>query len=198
MRTPALPGFRDLTLHSQQTFRSLLEALARPGLPRPISLPLEPPAPLNLPCAAACLTLLDLETHLWLQPDLAPTVGDWLRFHTGTRCTDDPMAADFALIPKFCELVCELAFKQFSSGTPEVPEASATLLCQVDALIGGPAVTLSGPGIQEELVVSPTLPVSFWLQWQQNHCRYPQGLDVFLFDSQRVMGLPRTSQAQIA
>ena len=94
-----LPGFNDLVHDSQNTFRVLLNALSRPGTINEITVELTSPAGLNIACAAACLTLFDLETFVWLQPGLNnEEVKNWLLFHTGSRFTDDTKQADFAII----------------------------------------------------------------------------------------------------
>ena len=72
-----LPGFADPVHDSQQTFRALLDALAQPGLYQ-TTVAVAPPAGLTPSCAAAALTLLDLETTVWLQPGLPQAVPDWL------------------------------------------------------------------------------------------------------------------------
>ena len=57
-----LPGFEDLIHNSQSTFKVLLNALSRPGTIKQITTQLTPPSGFNIACAAACLTLFDLET----------------------------------------------------------------------------------------------------------------------------------------
>ena len=66
MLTTQLPGFIDITRDSQKTFRTLLEALSERGLAREMTVAIAPPEGMTKPCAAACLTLLDLETVVWL------------------------------------------------------------------------------------------------------------------------------------
>lgn len=186
-----LPGFQDTVRDAQTTFRSLLDSMARPGIVFAIAATLEPPDGLTSTCAVACLTLLDLETRVWLQPEIPDASRDWLLFHTGCRFTDSPRNADFALIAHVngCPNLTD-----FNRGSSEYPEASTTLLIQVDSLTGGEPVILQGAGILDEIAIAPQLPVQFWQQWQINAESYPLGVDVFCFDRDRVMGLPRSSQ----
>lgn len=184
-----LPGFRDPVHDAQRTFRVLLDGLAHPGTLGTLEVEIEPPADLAPACAAACLTLMDLETQVWLQPGLAAVVRGWLQFHTGCRFTDDPQAADFALITDAAR--CP-PLSDFAIGTPEYPEASTTLLLQLDSLTAGGPVRLRGPGIRHEQRAAPALPADFWLQWQINHRHYPLGVDGYCFCDRRVMGLPRS------
>ncbi len=97
IQVPQLPGFKDPIHDAQTTFRSLLEALANPGSKCQITASLKAPVGLSPACAAACLTLLDLETQVWLQPTLEEDVKNWLLFHTGCRFTTEPQTANFAI-----------------------------------------------------------------------------------------------------
>ena len=74
-----LPGFEDLTHDSQSTFKVLLNALSRPGTINKITAQLTPPSQLNIACAAASLTLLDIETLVWLQPGLNEKVKNLIK-----------------------------------------------------------------------------------------------------------------------
>ena len=181
------PGFTDITHDAQKTFRALLSALSEPGLAHEVAVAVSPPNGMNIPCAAACLTLLDLETVVWLQPGFSESVRSWLQFHTGCRFADDASEASFVVIHDLAEIV----LSKFYWGSSEMPEQSATLLVQVSALQGGHEVVLTGPGILDTRLVSPVLPTRFWQDWPHNH----RGIDVFLFDDRAVMGLPRTASS---
>lgn len=206
---PLLPGFDNAVHDAQQTFRSLLFALAEPGRIQSLNLLLDCPVGLELAIAAASLTLLDLETQLWISPSGSEDLRRWLQFHTGCRFAKQPEQADFALVLDTTELP---GFSRFRWGTAEEPEQSTTLLLQVEALgqagdqAGGPvadqlgskvaqSVTLRGPGILEQRLINPALPESFWGDWQQNQGSYPLGVDVYLFCGAELMGLPRSVKA---
>ena len=190
----SLPGFQDSIHDAQRTFRALLDANARPGTPYWITADMSVPLGLTPACGAACLTLLDLDVVVWLQPSFADQVRAWLLFHTGCRFTQYPEEADFALIQDLAGLP-ELSI--FNWGTGEKPEASTTLLVQVESFEMGQPVTLTGPGILDQRAIALTLPVRFWDFWMQNHQAYPQGVDVFLFTEDSVMGLPRTAKPEV-
>ncbi|MBD3884644.1 phosphonate C-P lyase system protein PhnH [Phormidium tenue FACHB-886] len=187
----SLPGFQDVVHEAQATFRTLLEALAHPGRSCTITSSITPPGKMSPACAAACLTLLDLETQVWLQPGLE--IEPWLRFHTGCRFTTDPQQANFAVI---WDVARSLNLQAFNPGTAEYPELSTTLLIQVEDGVEGEAVVLQGPGILGKRTIAPQLPGQFWQQWLSNHQAYPLGVDVFLFGQTHVMGLPRTTAIQ--
>ncbi|AFY34823.1 phosphonate C-P lyase system protein PhnH [Calothrix sp. PCC 7507] len=189
-----LPGFQDPVHDAQETFRGLLDANARPGIAYSITAKITAPPGLTPACAAACLSLLDLDVVVWLQPNFAPEIKAWLVFHTGCGLTQQPQEADFALIQ---DLATSSELSSFSWGTAEQPETSTTLLVQVESFQGGQSVILTGPGILDKRAISPTLPANFWDFWAQNHQAYPQGLDVLLFTENAVMGLPRTAKSEI-
>ncbi|MGB3294690.1 MAG: phosphonate C-P lyase system protein PhnH [Phormidesmis sp.] len=191
MVTTTLSGFKDPVHDAQQTFRGLLEAIAHPGQPYTLKSDLTSPAGLTPICAAACLSLLDLETAVWLQPKLPAAVKDWLRFHTGCRFTDNPKAADFAVIS---DAFSQPELAAFNWGSAEAPEQSTTLLIQVADFTSGTAQQLRGAGISGSVSFAPVLPDVFWQQRPQDG--YPQGLDCFLFTQRSVVGLPRTTHAK--
>ncbi|MEM8543874.1 MAG: phosphonate C-P lyase system protein PhnH [Cyanobacteria bacterium P01_H01_bin.119] len=188
--TVQLPGFQDAVHHSQHTFRALLNALARPGQIQSTA-PLTPPTALAPSIAAASLTLLDLETRLWLQPGLPSESRNWLLFHTGCHFTEDPKQADFALIT---DLNTAPQLDAFNFGSPEYPEASTSLLIQLSGLSSGNSVRLAGPGIQGAIAVSIPIRSRFWQQWQAMTANYPLGLDIWCFAHNQVLGLPRSSR----
>ncbi|WP_121968112.1 phosphonate C-P lyase system protein PhnH [Leptolyngbya sp. BC1307] len=191
MVTTTLPGLGDPVHDAQRTFRALLEAIAHPGQLYTPEVNLSSPTGLMPICAAACLTLLDLETTVWLQPSLPAGIKDWLRFHTGCQFTESSKAADFAIIGDAC-LQPEL--KAFNWGSAEDPEQSTTLLMQVEDFASGTAQQLSGAGILDSVSFAPKLPEAFWKQRLQD--AYPQGIDCFLFTQRSVVGLPRTVRAR--
>jgi alpha-D-ribose 1-methylphosphonate 5-triphosphate synthase subunit PhnH len=186
-----LPGFGDPVDDAQQTFRALLNALSHPGRLHTLSTPLTPPGGLTPACGAACLTLLDLETWVWLSPAFQTDVKAWLQFHTGCRFTPDPQSANFAILP---DMDAKFSLNHFNMGTAEQPEQSTTLFIQLQTLIGGKPVLLKGPGIQDQQGIDLPLPDDFWQEWQQNTQNYPLGIDIFFVSQNQVMGLPRTTQ----
>ncbi|MBD2108084.1 phosphonate C-P lyase system protein PhnH [Nodosilinea sp. FACHB-13] len=190
MLTTQLPGFKDPVHDAQQTFRALLDALARPGIQQTTA-SLTPPEGLNPGCAAACLTLLDLETTVWLQPGISESVRSWLLFHTGCRFTAQPQTADFAVIDRI-ETMPRL--EEFNWGTAAYPEASTSLLIQLPALQGAESATLHGPGILDTVTIQMPLVADFWQQWQAMTTNYPLGLDIWCFADRQVLGLPRTAR----
>ncbi|MGD1921712.1 MAG: phosphonate C-P lyase system protein PhnH [Pleurocapsa sp.] len=175
-----LSGFHDLIHNSQSTFKTLLKALSRPGSVNEITAQLPPPSGLNVACAAACLTLFDLETTIWLQPDLSEEIKNWLLFHTGCRFAENTSQADFAVVWNPDNMP---DLSQFKQGTPVYPEDPTTLLIMVGRQeMDMPCdnyPTLSGAGINGQITMGINLPDSFWQQWQQNHDSYTLGIDIY-------------------
>jgi alpha-D-ribose 1-methylphosphonate 5-triphosphate synthase subunit PhnH len=182
----ALPGFADPVGDAQSTFRAVLDAMARPGQVHHVGSALTAPAPLDRATAAVLLTLVDNETPLWVDSGAAEARA-WLAFHCGAAIVDAPNAAMFALTLSLSDL------QQFSAGTHEMPESSATLIVQVAALDAGARYRLSGPGLRSPVVLAVTgLPADFARIWQDNHAQYPCGVDVVLCADTALAALPRS------
>ncbi|MGK7919835.1 MAG: phosphonate C-P lyase system protein PhnH [Trichodesmium sp.] len=187
-----ISGFSDIVHDSQATFLELLNALSYPGKKQEINVKLQPPSGLDLACAAACLTMLDLETKVWLSSDFEQDVKNWLLFHTGCNFTENSQIADFAII-KNINAIPELS--NFHHGTAEEPENSTTLFVQGWNLALANQVRLTGPGILGEKTISmPNLPEFFWSEWENNVKNHPLGIDIFFFGKNTVIGLPRTTK----
>jgi alpha-D-ribose 1-methylphosphonate 5-triphosphate synthase subunit PhnH len=221
MTTAALPapGFADPTRDAQRAFRAILDALARPARPYPVTGPAEPPAVLGPGLAAVALTLLDEDSIVWLGGALGADaeVAAWLAFHTGTRRVADPAAADFVITgPDALPPLASLAM-----GTDEAPHLSATVVLDVrgyaDADADPSATRLTtelatrfstgfntrfiaqGPGIDgTAALAAPWAPEGFAAAWQHNTELFPRGVDLLLVDSGTVTGLPRTTRLTVA
>lgn len=191
--TPTLaPGLLDDVHDSQQAFRAVLDALARPGQVRAIGSAL-PGVVLGGAMARLLLSLSDDETPVWWQGEDAG-LQHWLRFHTGAGVAERPEAASFAVLTDIGQ---GLALADFAAGTAAAPEFSSTLLIELPSLDGGPALEWRGPGIaQVQHVGLQGLPADFWAQWQANHAAFPQGVDIVFTCGENALGLPRTTRVR--
>jgi alpha-D-ribose 1-methylphosphonate 5-triphosphate synthase subunit PhnH len=186
------PAFTDPVLASQAAFRSVMDAMARPGMILATDGLMQAPKPLGIAAAAVALTLLDYETPVWLDPALAqaPDVAGWLRFHTGATLTDDPQRAAFAFIadpPRMPE------FGAFAQGSMEYPDCAATLVLQVERLSGDEGLCLSGPGIKGSRALSASpLPSDFAARLRANRALFPRGIDIILAAGTKLAALPRS------
>jgi alpha-D-ribose 1-methylphosphonate 5-triphosphate synthase subunit PhnH len=190
-----LSGLADPTLDGQRIFRSVLEAISRPGRIVDVPAAIQAPVPLHPATAALCLTLLDFDTPLWLDDTAArPEVVEWLRFHCSMPLAPEPLAAHFALVADVERMP---ALSAFDAGTAEHPERSATVIVQVQALIGGTGRRLSGPGIANEVRLDVAgVPEPFWTWAADNHAGFPRGVDVFMSAGRVIAALPRTTRVE--
>jgi alpha-D-ribose 1-methylphosphonate 5-triphosphate synthase subunit PhnH len=188
-----LPGLADPTLDSQRAFRSVLDAVSHPGRIVEVTGMIEAPAPLHPATALVCLALLDLDTPLWLDGAASrPEVREWLRFHCGVPLVDRPRQASFALVADPLDMP---ALTDFDAGTPEHPNRSATVVIQVQALLGGTGRRLSGPGIEREDRLDVVgVPHAFWTWLDANHALFPRGVDVVASAGRVIAALPRTTR----
>jgi alpha-D-ribose 1-methylphosphonate 5-triphosphate synthase subunit PhnH len=186
------PAFDDPALASQAVFRTVMEAIARPGLPRLLPSRLAVPPPLTPTAAAVALTLLDYETSFWLDRGLAaaPEVAPWFRFHTGAPQTADCARATFAFVSDPAAMP---PFDAFSPGSLEYPDRSTTLVAQVASFGQGEELKLSGPGIAGPRSFSAQpLPPDFRARLVANREMFPRGIDLILVSPDAVAALPRS------
>jgi len=181
--SPTLAAFANPVLDAQAAFRALLAAMSRPGTVRALAALPESPAGLSPAAAALLLTLVDSETPLALAGGTAAR--DWVSFHCGAKLVA-PQKARFVLDPG-CRLL------DLDPGTEEEPEQGATLLLEVDALVGGSGWHLTGPGVRGEARLCVVgAPPDFLADWAANHARFPRGVDVILCAGSRIAALPRS------
>lgn len=194
------PGFADPVHDTQAVFRTLLDALARPGRIGVIETAL-PAADATsgaqragLAAFASLLALCDYATPVWLaQPDAALAAA--LRFHAGAPLTDTPADAAFAYVHDAAALP---PLEALASGTPESPEQSATVFVRVDSLTSGTPITLRGPGIEDAQTIAPAgLPERFWQERAALAPLFPCGIDFYLVCGDQLVGLPRTTQVEM-
>lgn len=197
-------------LFSVLTFRTLLDALARPGtitqLPISQGLHEAPAEQLNMAALSALLTLLDRETSFvvaslgsWLAQD-APLVR-WIALHSGAHPTTPDQAA-FALL---CDAESIELLTQLQDGTLLEPESSATAFCCLEQLVAesgrddGLTLELRGPGIETARTLAPPgLTRAQVTALTATRRRYPLGIDVYLIDvAGYCVGLPRTTRIKL-
>ena len=186
-------GFADTVLGAQSAFRAVMDAFANPGtvqgLPETAG-----PARLGAGLAAVALTLIDHDTPIWLEADLAEdrAVVDWLAFQTGAPLVTDPARAQFVFVADGSGLP---RFESFAQGTSEYPDRSTTIVLAVPELTGGPELLLRGPGIKTMRSIAPQgLPVDFLAQWTANRALFPRGIDMLLVCRRELIGLPRSTR----
>ena len=187
-------GFADKVLSAQSTFRSVMDAMARPGTVQQVIASVGTPGPMMRGTAAIALTLFDHDTPIWLDARMSESseVAKWLKFHSGAPVLDDPSVCHFALIGNGGALP-ELS--RFSFGTNEYPDRSTTLILQVDSLKHGSAFELSGPGIDGTALLRAMIePVDLFERLAINETLFPRGIDVVLVSGEAIVAIPRTTR----
>jgi alpha-D-ribose 1-methylphosphonate 5-triphosphate synthase subunit PhnH len=187
-------GFAEPVTDAQATFRTLMDAMARPARIVPLAPRATPPAPLGALAGAIACALIDADTPIWLDPMLGDNeaVCAWLAFHTGARVTASPADAAFAMVSDVARMP---PLERFAQGAQDYPDRSATLILQLDQLDGGAALTFEGPGIKGKAVLAPSgLPADFTRQWVGNSRRFPRGVDLILTAADAVACLPRSAR----
>src|SRR3981081_3629371 len=170
------PGFADKVLSAQSTFRSVMDALARPGSVQRIVAAAGTPLPMLRGTAAIALTLFDHDTPIWLDARMSATsdVAKWLKFHTGGPVGQDFSICSFALIGD-ASLLPDL--DRFSFGSNEYPDRSTTLILQLESLAEGDTIELRGPGIDGIATMQAAIePPDLFERLAINEKLFPRGI----------------------
>ncbi|MES2193431.1 MAG: phosphonate C-P lyase system protein PhnH [Pseudomonadota bacterium] len=187
-------GFADKVLSAQTIFRSVMDAMARPGSVQRVAAASGAPAAMMRGTAAIALTLFDHDTPVWLDPLLSETsdVAKWLKFHTSAPVIADPSVCSFAVVGDARGLP---AMDRFAFGTNEYPDRSTTVILQVESLTQGPAFELRGPGIDGTAELRATLqPEDLFERLAINAALFPRGIDLVLVADDAVVAIPRTTR----
>jgi alpha-D-ribose 1-methylphosphonate 5-triphosphate synthase subunit PhnH len=187
-------GFADKVLSAQSTFRSVMDAMARPGGVQRINTGAGTPGPMMRGTAAIALTLFDHDTPIWLDSGMSATseVAKWLKFHTSAPVVADSSICHFALIGDPNNLP---GLDRFAFGSSEYPDRSTTLILQVESLARGPLFELQGPGIDGAAVLNATIqPKDLFERLAINAALFPRGIDVVLVHDDAIVAIPRTTR----
>ena len=177
-------GFGDPAVQSAHAFRSVMEAMARPGPLQHVH-GAKPPPPLSPAAGAVLLTLCDTGTPIYLAGATdCVAVRSWLAFHTGAPLTG-PSHCMFAV--GSWEALGSLS--AYPVGTSEYPDRSATLIVD-SATLSASGATLTGPGIKDSAALS--LPET--RTFQANRALFPLGLDFIFTSGDRLAALPRSTE----
>jgi alpha-D-ribose 1-methylphosphonate 5-triphosphate synthase subunit PhnH len=187
-------GFADKVLSAQSTFRSVMDAMARPGSVQRIQSTAGAADIMMRGTAALALTLFDHDTPIWLDPAMSatPEVARWLKFHTSAPLTADSSIASFALVGDPQNLP---ALDRFAFGSNEYPDRSTTLILQVESLDDGLVVELQGPGIDGTAALRASIqPRDLFERLNINAGLFPRGIDVVLVHDDAIVAIPRTTR----
>ena len=217
-----LAAFAQPVFDSQRTFRELLQAMARPAVPRPLPVLPPAPAPITPAAMAILLTLCDATTSVWLQQPDEEAIRH-LRFHAGIKLAQQPREADFALITDPLSMP---PLGAFAHGDLRYPDRSASLILQVAAFDSSPCAQgeagrgcsdvassqewatppqpspansggsrFGGPGIRDSATLAiDGLAHDFWQQRAALAEQLPLGIDLYFVAAQQIVCLPRTTR----
>jgi alpha-D-ribose 1-methylphosphonate 5-triphosphate synthase subunit PhnH len=187
-------GFADKVLSAQSTFRSVMDAMARPGSVQRVVATAGTPGAMMRGTAAIALTLFDHDTPIWLDALMSetPEVTKWLKFHTGAPVVADSTISSFALIGDPAALP---PLDRFSFGSNEYPDRSTTLILQVESLTQGRSLQLRGPGIDGTASLQAAIePFDLLERLAINAALFPRGIDVVLVHDDTIVVIPRTTR----
>jgi alpha-D-ribose 1-methylphosphonate 5-triphosphate synthase subunit PhnH len=188
-------GFADKVLSAQSTFRSVMDAMARPGSVQRVLASVGTPSRLMRGTAAIALTLFDHDTPVWLDPVISESsseVAKWVKFHSGAPVVADPSICHFAVIADASTLP---DLSRFALGSNEYPDRSTTLILQVESLTQGLRYELRGPGIDGTAILRATIaPKDLFERLAVNETLFPRGIDVVLVAGDEIVAIPRTTR----
>ncbi|SOB60274.1 Alpha-D-ribose 1-methylphosphonate 5-triphosphate synthase subunit PhnH [Pseudodesulfovibrio profundus] len=180
---------------NQRIFRAILLTMSQPGSVTALGNWPNPPENLHPAAAAVCLTLVDMDTPLWIGKNTPNDIQTYLRFHCGCPVVRKQDRGAFGLILDGNDLP---DLSEFNMGDIEYPDRSATLIIQVKDIQVGSGVLLTGPGINGQVQIGiEGLDTSFWQFLQHNNRQFPLGVDVILATQTEIVSLPRTVQVGI-
>ncbi len=191
--TPSALGFDNPVFDATATYRTVLEAMSRPASVQ--LLPVTPDAPTGIgpASAAVLLTLADMETPIWIAPDVnTAELRNYLHFHTGCPLTAAPETAAFALLGRDSDLTI---IDRLAVGTAEYPDRSATVIIDCENLGSTEGQLFTGPGIKETATFDiPGFPPAIWDLIDRNQALFPLGIDWIFTGGSHMVALPRTSK----
>ncbi|WP_326837910.1 phosphonate C-P lyase system protein PhnH [Amycolatopsis rhabdoformis] len=173
---------------SQQVFRTVLEALSRPGAAHDL-----PPDLVRAtdPAVLPVLALADLGTGVCVLEE-STKWADAVALATSAPIRPLELARLVAAVRP----VTEDEITRLCRGSAPAPEDAALIALAVSDVDGGELRwRVSGPGVPGELTLAPRgLPAGFVAARTEAVGGYPAGIDVLLVtDDGRVVGLPRTT-----
>jgi alpha-D-ribose 1-methylphosphonate 5-triphosphate synthase subunit PhnH len=186
-----LPGFPTPVHDTQAMFRTILEAMSRPGKRLPIPVQLGMPHGFSEAAMSVLLSLADFDTPVWLKGFPSETqLAEFLTFHCGSPVVDHPSEAVFGLAT--ADTAPEL-LTAFDPGLSEYPDRSATIVVVADSLENGNGAMIQGPGVKGStmLRIAGTTR-AFWEFAAANCARFPQGVDFIFVGGGEVACLPRS------
>lgn len=189
-------------LATQRTFRTLLQAMSRPGMVYNIgdSISDSPVHPFTHSSLMLVLrTLLNHEVTFSIIGQNENELDAIIRSTTGS-CSTDLEKADFVVVPSGDSRAAILRAKR---GSLEYPDTGATLIYNaefpIDGNPGKTGIVLKGPGIEDEVSLPVNRHVAGELKYlKEINSEFPLGVDsIFVDRPGRVMCIPRSTKIEV-
>jgi len=183
----------------QASYRKVLDAMSRPGEIGSLAEQAERAADIVPGClpatAVLVLMLLDNEVTFKVVSAREEMVNAWLHRLTYARAVEAERA-DYIFVLLDARLEdFSRAIQMAATGTLENPHLSATVIREVHQISYEPLLRLTGPGIQDETLVSVDLTGDWVAHRARKNREYPMGIDFLFVDLvHRIIGLPRTTK----
>ncbi len=188
----------DPVFDCQKVFKSLMNAMARPGTAFSIA---ESVDKLNTPKAhvvATARTLLDNHCRFFVWNDAVLT--EEIRELTYAEPAS-PEEADYLFVPRAADAADAVALlSRAKTGTLTQPHRSATLFVAQEQLAGDEEVVLSGPGVNGEIALSLPASGMAWLRARQDaNVELPCGVELyFVTPDGQIVCVPRKTNVEEA
>lgn len=183
----------------QSIYRKMVDSTSRPGniedLRREAGL-VETIAGCSPSLLVMAQTLLDQEVTFNIissQADHAAKIINQLTYAKQTETGE----ADYIFILQDAERgSLEEAIEQAKPGTLKNPHRSATIITEVDSVISGDPLFLTGPGIEGTETVFVEIKNHRWMEARlEKNREFPLGVDLMFIDSShQLLSVPRTTQ----
>lgn len=183
---------------STAVFRSLLDAMCRPGVARPL-IGRNVTVPEWIPrILLPVLALADLDLRVHVVPG-HPSTSEWaqgITRATGAPHTQNVAEADWVIAAHGCP---ESTVAQLRIGSALAPERGSWLVLGCTGVTSGVEVTVTGPGTDGvERFTTDTSTAVTLAQIAQRNMTPPTGVDTFLIDPHgSVLALPRSATWKI-
>ncbi|WP_436903458.1 phosphonate C-P lyase system protein PhnH [Halovenus halobia] len=170
---------------TRQTFDGLLDAMSRPGTVQTV------PSPAD---HAVVATLVDHEVTVATEDEtLRSALSGQGRFEPA-----DPASADIVHVRE----QDAVDVRECKRGSLVEPSDGATIIYRVETIAGGETdestVTLQGPGVDGEAVLSVSLPDVALSELAEAQQDYPRGVDAIFAAADRVAAVPRSVSLEVA
>lgn len=190
----------DLVHDIQNSYRKVLNCMARPGKIENISIESEK-ADIEISfykqTLVLMLMLLDAQVSFKIVSEKEHEITEFVKQLTYTK-EQKPEEADYIFIFQDAdEKIAAAAINKAKSGTLIDPHKSATIIIEAEQLTNDKGYVLKGPGIEAEAYLSINTKCSWYKERKNKISEYPLGIDfVFVDKASNIACLPRTTQVK--